>query len=531
MLSRKFALGLLSLVIVGCGVSGPGDDGDVEGEPPDEIYDPDDGEATVAEYAPRVNFDRHRVLEDDELTDWDALTVAEVQDFLQNNPYGWTSVLANHTTGGKSAAQAIIDAATLHQINPIVILTRVQLEQSLIGKSSASQNALNWAMGCGCPDNQPCNPAYKGFGKQIKCMASLFRSYLDDLEGGGSTIAGWRVGQGKTTLDNYTVTPVNAATASIYTYTPWVSSAKNHRKIWELYTSHVGYTGPDNSTSSSGAGGSGGSGGSDGSGGMGGDPGPVGNEVCYPGQNQDGMACVPTVDDNGLGSGYNYPSHSSLSYQAPVRFIDLTAVDSSLKLAPNFALNELMQEWKGRYAIFQPHVVEKLQTIRNQIGGALNINSGYRNVSYNSNVGGATYSRHMYGDAADMASGAASLNTLKSICTSLGADYIGMYSNHIHCDWRYASNDPAFFGPQAQAMAQGLPSELPLHDGVLSWRDGAFYAQATGFDEGEPLREWIARDVFGEIIDHAFGETFEPPAGTDRVTVEVGGQIVLETTL
>jgi hypothetical protein len=229
---------LVLVALSSCAPAGPDWD-DAQG-----AYDPDDGEATVDEYTERVDFNKNRVLEDIELTHWSSMQVSDVQAFLEATPYGWSSVLANHTSNGKTAAQAMVAAAETYEINPLVILTRIQLEQSLVGKQTATNKALDYAMGCGCPDNQACNPAYKGFDRQIDCMASRFRSYLDDLAGSGTTVSGWGVGKTKTTLDGIGVTPETAATASVYTYTPWVASAKNHVKIWALYTSYVGYQPP-----------------------------------------------------------------------------------------------------------------------------------------------------------------------------------------------------------------------------------------------------------------------------------------------
>ena len=117
------------------------------------------------------------------------------QAFLEATPYKNKSVLASYTSNGVSAAQAISNAAKKYQISPLLILTRAQMEQSLIGKTSASSKALNYAFGCGCPDNQACSTQWKGFDRQVDCMASHMRSYLDDLEGGGAAIAGWQVGK------------------------------------------------------------------------------------------------------------------------------------------------------------------------------------------------------------------------------------------------------------------------------------------------------------------------------------------------
>jgi hypothetical protein len=352
------------------------------------------------------------------------------------------------------------------------------------------------------------------------------------------------VGITKSTLDGYSVTPDNEATAAIYTYTPWASSAKNHRKIWVKYANYVDYeplangtgsssssssTGSGSTSSSGGAGGSGGSGGAGGGGGAGGSGGgPTSPEVCYPGPNEDYSVCLDLVAKSSSWSGYDYPSHSSASYQPPQMFVDLSAADPDQKLAPNFKLDEFMQEWKGRYAMYQPHLVEKLQTIRDQTGGALNVNSGFRNVTYNDSVGGATYSRHMYGDAVDMASSVVSLSSLRTRCQNLGADYVGMYTSHVHCDWRYSNEkDPAFTG---NMYFQGGDDHdaLPVHTAEMVYSGNLLYADATGFEEGEPLREWVAFDENGVEMERYIGETYEPPFGAQRVIVEVGGQVTLE---
>jgi hypothetical protein len=185
-----------------------------------------------------------------------------------------------------------------------------------------------------------------------------------------------------------------------------------------------------------------------------------------------------------------------------------------------------LQEWKGRYAIYQIHAVEQLQAIRDTIGGPLRVHSGYRNVSYNADVGGATWSRHMYGDSVDMSSSVASLNDLSDICDDLGAGYIGMYDTHVHCDWRDDILDPAFFDAD-RFQAIGHAPARPQHTGELV-RDGeAWTAPATGFDEGEPLRQWTAWDDRGHVIDRMTGTRYIPPIQATRIDVVVGRQVTL----
>ncbi len=263
------------------------------------------------------------------------------------------------------------------------------------------------------------------------------------------------------------------------------------------------------------------------------DPGPTDPEVCYPGPSGDYSSCVALVPwSSSWGSEYGYPQHDSPQYTAPLRFVDLSTADPGLAIESNFVLDEVMQQWKGRYGVFQPHVVEKLQAIRDQTGGPLHITSGYRSPAYNASVGGVTYSRHMYGDAADIWSDTASLSQLGNICDGLGAGYVGLYETFVHCDWRNDPLDPAFFDA---SFPTGYPAraELPLHTARLerategrSWR-----APATGFDEGEPLRIWTAFDADGQCIDEATARSYEPPAAAARLHVAVGGQLELEAEL
>jgi hypothetical protein len=251
---------------------------------------------------------------------------------------------------------------------------------------------------------------------------------------------------------------------------------------------------------------------------------PAPDEVCYPGSAEDYTACLPLIPHStAWGSDYAYPEPygDSGQYSAPARFIDLTVADPDLMLAPNFALGEVMQEYKGDYGLYQVHVMEHLQAIRDSIGAALYINSGYRNVSYNAGVGGATYSRHMYGDAVDMYSNAASLSELADICDSLGAGYVSEYETHVHCDWRDDALDAAFYDVGRSRTDAGAPE----HRATLIAEAGRWSAPATGFDEGEPLRIWSAWAADGALLLVGEGAHFTPPADAARLSVEIGGQV------
>jgi hypothetical protein len=251
-------------------------------------------------------------------------------------------------------------------------------------------------------------------------------------------------------------------------------------------------------------------------------------DVCWLGPARDHSVCVPTVAySSSFGSDYDYPSPygGSAQYAEPGRYVDLEAIDANLAVAPNFVVSEYMASYKGRWGIFQGHHVEELQAIRDAIGGALTITSGYRSPGYNAGVGGVEYSRHQYGDGSDLDASGWSVEELGDICDSLGADYVGLYEDgHTHCDWRDAPLDPAFYPSNRSAAAAPPPAERA----ELRRVGNAWEAPAAGFDEGEPLRRWTARDADGTVLLSALGRSFEPPPGTVRLSVVVGGRIHLD---
>ncbi len=197
--------------------------------------------ASEEAFATANAFDRDLVLSDEALEDADAFDVAQIQAFLENTPHGNRSVLADVKSNGVTAAQAYYDAGQKYGINPLVLLTRSQLEQGLISKKVAAAGILDWAMGCGCPDGRECYDQFRGFDRQIECAAERLRTYLDEINDAGKSISGWGVGIRKNTLEGDPVTPRNRATAALYTYTPWASSAKNHAAIWRKYALTTGF--------------------------------------------------------------------------------------------------------------------------------------------------------------------------------------------------------------------------------------------------------------------------------------------------
>ena len=252
----------------------------------------------------------------------------------------------------------------------------------------------------------------------------------------------------------------------------------------------------------------------------GGDDEPDGNTVCYLGPNRDNSVCLP-LSFPGNPSGYSYPSPSGANYRRPIAYLDLSAIDGNTKIAPNFTLKEVAQEWKGRYAVLTPKGVERLQEMRDS-AGALKINSGYRSPSYNSGVGGATRSRHMYGDGFDIDPVGISVNALEPICTAKGGKLIE-YSSHVHCDGRFDTQPSAFFGAAALSGAPptDLAATLPLSADIVQ-HDGVFSVVTTGFDEGDPVLRWSAYSPGGDLLIEDQATTFTAPTDAALIEVDVG---------
>jgi uncharacterized ParB-like nuclease family protein len=167
----------------------------------------------------------------------------------------------------RTAAELIWDASQSAGLNPQVILVTLNKEQSLItGRQTATpeqlQRALDFAMGFGCPDNQPCGEIYRGFyfqlfggvdsenNRYLGAAKSLMRSFTTP-GGRGPAVNGIPAKVGDTiTLDNtlggyngvqpqQTVTLSNAATAALYRYTPHVFNGNYN--FWRFHNEWFRY--------------------------------------------------------------------------------------------------------------------------------------------------------------------------------------------------------------------------------------------------------------------------------------------------
>lgn len=110
-----------------------------------------------------------------------------------------------------------------------------------------------------------------------------------------------------------------------------------------------------------------------------------------------------------------YPDESEIKnkdvYVEPEGFIEVTQKNRELLLSPHFKLKEFTSKQRSGYPKFvylRPSLLLKLEMLRREMNiNNINVSnmvimSGYRTPQYNKAIGNVKFSRHVYGDAADI---------------------------------------------------------------------------------------------------------------------------------
>ena len=154
--------------------------------------------------------------------DTNAMSRNQIQSFLDSKQ----SVLSR-PVNGKYPADMIYEAAHKYGISPKVLLARLQTEQSLVTKKTATQKQLDWALGCGAYDGGNWNTKYQGLEKQIEYGAKTMRNHYNI---GLSKLAHQESIPMK--IDGETIKIKNAATYAQYMYTPHKHGGQLFRSIY-----------------------------------------------------------------------------------------------------------------------------------------------------------------------------------------------------------------------------------------------------------------------------------------------------------
>lgn len=180
-----------------------------------------------------ARFDPNWLMGDAFFTNHDALTAEGLQAFLELTPYEHRSWLADYRVEGDLVSKRIIEVAHRVRINPLLLLSRMQVEQGLVSREQApTREKLDSALGCGCPDYRSCYESFMGFEQQLECAGLTLRRLFDESTQG---LGIWNAGQHRKTLDELSVQPANHATAALYAYTPWVLRGRGGNwLVWNI---------------------------------------------------------------------------------------------------------------------------------------------------------------------------------------------------------------------------------------------------------------------------------------------------------
>lgn len=196
------------------------------------------------------------ILSDGKMRASNSMTAAEIQAYLNTQPgplktlvtpdydkvitLSSSHVNVNMTPdkgeAPKPASQIIWEACQQWNISPMVMLTMLQKEQSLLTRTSLTSTTLARAIGAGCPNGT--SNRYPGFGNQIWHGARLLDGYGEGKN--GSTIPLYY--KGIYVWDKYLnpdvkVYPETLATYKLYIYNPSIGGNTN---FWNIYLSRFG---------------------------------------------------------------------------------------------------------------------------------------------------------------------------------------------------------------------------------------------------------------------------------------------------
>ena len=126
---------------------------------------------------------------------------------------------------------------------------------------------------------------------------------------------------------------------------------------------------------------------------------------------------------------------------AAVRVYSL-AKDGLTALSPHFKVREFACSDGTDTVFVSPALVEVLEKVRVHFGKPVHINSGYRTEAKNNAVGGAAYSQHKYGLAADITISGVSPARVAAYAETLlpNTGGIGIYDRFCHIDVRGAKS-------------------------------------------------------------------------------------------
>ena len=105
------------------------------------------------------------------------------------------------------------------------------------------------------------------------------------------------------------------------------------------------------------------------------------------------------------------PAKAAENYAPPVGFVKVTAENAERRVSSHFRIGQFISKQAGdwpKYVVPGPQLYSKLESLlelvraRGHDADTLHVMSGFRTPFYNRSLGNVQFSRHIYGDAADV---------------------------------------------------------------------------------------------------------------------------------
>lgn len=198
------------------------------------VEQPEEGDDNGAIYKDPIKiaeeFNDKYVLQDVAFNDNGSMSEKDIQEFLDScHTVKKELHISEIDFNGQKAAYWIKKASELYNINPKLLLAKLQAEQRLIKGDKAvnpSKKQLNGAMGVGMLDDGTVIEKFQGFVNQITYAAKYFRDYFNEAEAVNFT---------HKNVDGKELKTVNAATYSLYRYTPHIAGPKLVYDVYKMF--------------------------------------------------------------------------------------------------------------------------------------------------------------------------------------------------------------------------------------------------------------------------------------------------------
>jgi len=175
-------------------------------------------------YYPMPDFDKNIIIPDEIFFDTKKITKEIIQKILDDH----NSILKNYKVDGALVSEVIYNLGIKYNLNPAILLARIQTESSAITKS-INKDRFDWILGVGCPNKTTRIEKYRGFDKQLEQAAyKLGRQYLYEkpfLNGASlpeKMIVENHAGDG----EKWVIQPKTKAAYALYTYNPEIGVSK-----------------------------------------------------------------------------------------------------------------------------------------------------------------------------------------------------------------------------------------------------------------------------------------------------------------